>query len=360
MSSPASRLLGLDQTSADVYPLLDWKLVIRFGGFLWLVGAVTAGAVLPFASPTHVVGRAGWVLVAASSLVAIITGMYMLLRPNAVGPLALLLMGYAAAAGLGVGQALIGPQAQLELAFLLLAAYHASIHPARRVLALLGWIVVAEAASTLIGGPTAVDVVQMVCAVVLLVLMTVMAIGLAQSHRSRAKQLISLREQAERRALTDTLTGLANRRAFDEELARQVASSGRHGRPLSLIMLDVDDFKSINDRFGHDAGDAALIAVANAIIDVVRRADICFRWGGDEFVVLLPEVLRDGAAVAQRISDAIRHGACTPGDEHLAIGWGTATLRVGERPMKLLERADARLLAAKRASATSPLKPAAA
>lgn len=244
----------------------------------------------------------------------------------------------------------------MELAFLLLAAYHASVHPARRVLPLLGWIVVAEAASTLIGGPTAIDVVQMVNAVVLLVVMTVMAIGLAQSHRSRAKQLISLHEQAERRALTDTLTGLANRRAFDEELARQVASSGRYGRPLSLAMLDVDDFKSINDRFGHDAGDAALIAVADAIIDVVRRADICFRWGGDEFVLLLPEVLRDGAeTVAQRISDAIRHGACTPGDEQLAIGWGTATLRVGERPMEFVERADARLLAAKRASTTTVL-----
>ena len=198
------------------------------------------------------------------------------------------------------------------------------------------------------------DVFQMMAAVVLIGFMSVMAMGLAQSHRARALELISLRAAAERRALTDTLTGLANRRAFNEELARQVASSTRHGRPLSLAMLDVDHFKAINDRFGHDAGDAALVAVANAIIDEVRRADICFRWGGDEFVVLLPEVLRDGAdAVVQRIIEAVRRGARGPGDVPLSIGSGTATLRVGERPMELLERADARLLAGKRLGPSS-------
>ena len=352
-----SRLLGLDQTSADVYPLLDWKVVVRFGGLLWLIGAVTAGAALPSTSPTHFLGRGGWIVVAAIFAGAIIVGLYLVLRPQAVGPLALLCMGYAATAGLGVGHALMGHEARLELSFLLLAAYHASVHPARRVLPLLGWIVFADAASTLIGEPPATEVLQMISGVALLVLMSVMTMGLAQSHRSRGKQLMRLREDAEQRALTDALTGLANRRAFDQELARQVASSARHGRPLSLAMFDIDRFKSINDHFGHDAGDAALIAVANAITEEVRRADICFRWGGDEFVVLLPEVLRDGAeTLAQRISDAVRRGARTPGDQQVSIGSGTATLRVGERPMELVERADARLLAVKRAGPSSQPK----
>jgi diguanylate cyclase (GGDEF)-like protein len=350
VSSRASALLGLGRTNAEVYPLLDWNLAIRIGGLLWLVGVVTASALLPFASPTHLLGQAGWAVMAAILFGAFSLGIFLLARPETVRPLPLLMMGYAAAAGLGVGQALIGSEAQFELLFLLLAAYVASVHPARRVLPLLGCVAIVQAVSTLSGGSAAVDVVQTVSAGALLVLMTLMSMVHAQSNRSLTAQLMGLREHAERRALTDSLTGLANRRAFDEALVRHVASNGRYNRPLSLAMLDVHHFKSINDRFGHEAGDAALVAVANALTNEVRLPDTCFRWGGDEFAVLLPEIRPDGAeAAAQRIVEAVSRNARLPDDLPLWIDFGVANLRAGERVEDLLERADATLLATKRA-----------
>jgi GGDEF domain-containing protein len=293
--SRAFRLLGLSQTSADVYPLLDWNLTVRVGGFLWLIGAAAASATLPFTTPTHLVGNTGWAVVGGISLLGILVGAYLVVRPNAVSPTGLLLMGYGAAAGLGVGQALIGPRARFELPFLLVAAYQASVHPPRRVVPLFVLIVLADAASTLVGGPAAGDVVHLASGVVFLSLMTAMAFVHARSNRSLARQPMSLHDDAEHRAATDSLTGLANRRAFDEALARHVATSQRHDRPLSLVMLDVDDFKSINDRPGDESGDAVLVAVADAITNEVRQPDTCFRWGGDEFALLLPDARLEGA-----------------------------------------------------------------
>lgn len=160
---------------------------------------------------------------------------------------------------------------------------------------------------------------------------------------------MSLHDDAEHRAATDALTGLANRRAFDEALARQVGTSQRHNRPLSLVMLDVDDFKSINDRLGHEAGDAALVAVAEAITNEVRQPDVCFRWGGDEFALLLPDARLAGAErVAERVTEAVSRSTGIHGDHSLSIGSGVATLRTGERLDQLIERADAGLLATKR------------
>jgi diguanylate cyclase (GGDEF)-like protein len=345
--SPAFRLLGLSQTSADVYPLLDWNLTVRVGGFLWLIGAVATSATLPFTTPTQLVGSAGWVIVGAIAVMGVLAGVYLVLRASAVSPTGLLLLGYAAAAGLGVGQALIGPQARFALPFLLVAAYQASVHPPRRVIPLFTFIVLADAASTLIAGPTGADVVQLVTGVVFLGLMTAMAFVHARSNRALARQLMGLHDEAEHRASTDSLTGLPNRRAFDEALARQVATSRRHDRRLSLVMLDLDDFKSINDRLGHETGDAVLSAVANAIRAEVRQPDVCFRWGRDEFAVLLPYARRAGAGrVARRITEAV-HVAGIPGGQAQSIGSGVATLRADERTHQFVERADAELLATK-------------
>ena len=111
-------------------------------------------------------------------------------------------------------------------------------------------------------------------------------------------------------------------------------------------MVDVDDFKAINDRFGHDVGDDALVAVATAIAGELRRPDVCFRWGGDEFALLLPETRRDSAEVViVRVSDAVAREAQLPSGGRISVGAGVATLRVGERADELVERADARLLA---------------
>jgi hypothetical protein len=180
MPERVSGLLGLQDRTADVYRALDWKLTSRIGGVLWLIGAGAACAVLPFAPPTRLIGQAGWVVIAALAVASASAGVYLLVR--AISPLHLLVMGYAAAAALGVGQVLIGPQARFELSSLLLAAYHSAVHPARRALALLAWVVAAEAASILVDQPSALDVAQLVGTIVLIALIAVMAMVFA--HRN--------------------------------------------------------------------------------------------------------------------------------------------------------------------------------
>ena len=114
-------------------------------------------------------------------------------------------------------------------------------------------------------------------------------------------------EQQRRLAGRDELTGVANRRVFNEALRREVARAQRSGKSLSLLMLDLDGLKRINDDFGHPLGDAAIQALANATVAAVRDGDQVFRLGGDEFAVLLPEAEGNEAAiVGERIRRKLR------------------------------------------------------
>ena len=105
----------------------------------------------------------------------------------------------------------------------------------------------------------------------------------------------------ERLATRDSLTGLANRRLFDESLQREVARAQRLATPLSLLVLDVDHFKQVNDTYGHQTGDAVLREVSEALVANTKNYDVAARYGGDEFVVLLPGCTREDA---MRVADA--------------------------------------------------------
>jgi diguanylate cyclase (GGDEF)-like protein len=115
--------------------------------------------------------------------------------------------------------------------------------------------------------------------------------------RAQIKVLGQRLAEAERLADRDTLTPLLNRRAFMREVQRAIAVARRHKIPASVIYFDLDGFKSVNDRFGHAAGDAALIAVAQRLVDDVRESDVVGRLGGDEFAVLLLHADREGATL---------------------------------------------------------------
>jgi diguanylate cyclase (GGDEF)-like protein len=109
-------------------------------------------------------------------------------------------------------------------------------------------------------------------------------------------------EEVSRRARTDALTGLANRRHLDEQLRRVVAETDRFGGTSSLILIDLDHFKAINDKYGHDAGDIVLRHVAQLLLDAVRTVDLCARYGGEEIAVLLPQTSQAGALeLAERL-----------------------------------------------------------
>ncbi len=111
----------------------------------------------------------------------------------------------------------------------------------------------------------------------------------------------------EEAAFTDHLTGLANRRRFERQLEREVARMGRYGHPFSLLMIDIDSFKDLNDSFGHDAGDDAIRRLSKVLREGTRGIDLAARIGGEEFAVLLAETSREGGLeVAERLRAAIK------------------------------------------------------
>ena len=179
------------------------------------------------------------------------------------------------------------------------------------------------------------------------------AIENARSFRE-AKQLADL----------DALTGLHNRRYFHETLAREVARAHRYGRSLALIVFDLDDFKAINDRIGHLAGDAVLAETAERVKDVVRSADVACRVGGDEFSVILPEsTTGDADQLYHRLLGAVSSRPVGQAGR-LSISAGMAELREEDNPTAFFERADEALYRAKErgkgqvVSHEAPLEPA--
>ena len=153
--------------------------------------------------------------------------------------------------------------------------------------------------------------------------------------------------EARQLADLDALTGLHNRRYFHETLAREVSRAHRYGRQLALIVLDLDDFKAINDRIGHLSGDAVLAETAERVLDVVRSADIACRVGGDEFAVILPESSTDDAdQLYHRLRGAVSSRPVGQAGR-LFISAGIAELLSDDDPTIFFERADEALYRAK-------------
>jgi diguanylate cyclase (GGDEF)-like protein len=151
---------------------------------------------------------------------------------------------------------------------------------------------------------------------------------------------------------TDALTGLDNRRHLQERLEEECARAERYGSMLSLLLIDLDGLKALNDRLGHRAGDVALRRAASAIRSGSRASDVSARWGGDEFVVLAPDTGLDEAAyLAERIRSFVAEEVTTGGPE-ITVSVGVATFdpaRWSATPEALVRVADTALYEAKRA-----------
>ncbi|HKI56353.1 MAG TPA: sensor domain-containing diguanylate cyclase [Trueperaceae bacterium] len=156
-----------------------------------------------------------------------------------------------------------------------------------------------------------------------------------------------LRAKLEAAARSDALTGLANRRSFNEQAPREMARAVRHGEALALLVLDLQAFKELNDACGHDEGDRALVAVADALRRTVRAGDSVYRWGGDEFAALLPHANAASArVVARRIAAAVGEIVTSAG--RVAVNIGVACVPDdGEAVGPLMQAADERMYAAK-------------
>jgi len=150
--------------------------------------------------------------------------------------------------------------------------------------------------------------------------------------------------EARKLAETDALTGLYNQRYFQETLRREVTRAHRYQRKLTLIVFDLDDFKSINDQVGHLAGDRVLAQAADRLREAVRSVDVASRIGGDEFAVIMPEsTAEDGEQLFKRVHNSMRGTALGPDEQRLRLSGGIAELLHGDTPASLFERADAAL-----------------
>lgn len=153
-------------------------------------------------------------------------------------------------------------------------------------------------------------------------------------------------------AMEDSLTGLNNRAAFDNSLKREIELAYRQKSPLSILVLDIDHFKVINDTYGHASGDKALRQLADNIKHTMRGSDIAFRYGGEEFTLILNNTTQDDARiVANRLRVAASQLSCED-DKHtfgFTISVGIAQLKTGETASELFDRADKALYEAKKA-----------
>lgn len=149
------------------------------------------------------------------------------------------------------------------------------------------------------------------------------------------------------RSLTDKLTGVGNRAAFDQRLEEEVYRSTRYGSPMSLLLVDVDAFKEFNDSFGHQAGDAALHIIAQAL-QCIRPSDFVARYGGDEFAVVMPATgSAEACVLAERIRKAVNNSPFKHRKVTVSIGASTIAPDIGE-PSLLIAAADKALYAAKK------------
>jgi diguanylate cyclase (GGDEF)-like protein len=162
------------------------------------------------------------------------------------------------------------------------------------------------------------------------------------AERKRIEQ--KLRELSE----IDPLTAIYNRRKLFERLGFEVEKAKRYGRPLSLLMFDLDHFKRVNDKFGHNIGDAVLKTTANIVSGVIRNADIFARYGGEEFIIVSPETdITGAAALAEKIRSAVEQ-CLYPIAGRITVSLGVAELSCNETDAVLVKRADEALYAAKR------------
>lgn len=164
-----------------------------------------------------------------------------------------------------------------------------------------------------------------------------------------AYRTTSQRDQLQQLAIHDPLTGARNRRAMNEELKIAASSHRRHGNSYGVLTMDLDHFKRVNDNYGHQAGDQVLVDFVELIKNSSRKEDRLFRFGGEEFLLLLPNTDRVGLlAAAQQLQQQVAHNLRSPGGA-VTMSVGGAILRRDEHWEDMLERADQRLYRAKSA-----------
>lgn len=312
--------------SAEFYRLADMELAKQLGALLWVMGAFVVAVLLPLAPPDESsIGDAGWVVAAAMIVGSLAFAVRLLRSPAAISPLELILQSVVAVSMVGLLMWLADEPSTYSEILLFSAIYVAAVHPPRRVLAFVA-ILAVVLATPLLYEPAESILAEQVARFLIWSGLTVVAAAFTARVRWQRAGLRRQGDEARTEARADPLTGLGNRRAFDEALAAATERATRSESALSTIIIDLDSFKAINDTHGLVVGDRCLRAVADAIVDVVRRPDSAFRWGGDEFAVLA-DVDREGAeTLAERLATEVSARCRLPTGEPIRVHTGAAQL----------------------------------
>lgn len=176
---------------------------------------------------------------------------------------------------------------------------------------------------------------------------TITGLYFLATYQSYLRQAEGKADVLKRLAYTDALTGIANRRQMELVISNEVLREQRYGRPFSIILVDIDNFKTVNDNYGHDVGDSVLQDLAETLQSRIRASDHVGRWGGEEFVVVTPETeLKEACALAEYICEHVRTVALLKAHP-LTLSLGVASFQADDSVTSLVKRADEALYAAK-------------
>jgi diguanylate cyclase (GGDEF)-like protein len=327
----------------------------RLVGVLSALSGLLAGAYLGFGPPTEAIGGVGW-LIAALVIGAQVIGLPLILvrrTPSFAGLLATSYAGFAAVALLNwlmLGDADSGTTRPVYDGLILLwLGAGVGVHPPRQALPILLVAAFAAALPLIYDGWSSYEAKWVAVEVLLWWALGVVIVMLMSYVREQRVGLAAQEAEARDSARVDALTGLGNRLAFDEALVAEIARSRRGGSKLTVVMLDLDGLKATNDALGHAAGDRRLRDLAGLLREGLRAGDRAFRWGGDEFTVLMPETLPDTARAA--VERVARQGGADAG---VGFSFGVSGLGDGDGPQELMARADRDLLACKQRQHTAP------
>ena len=345
-----TRLHGIRAAFApadDPYRGGDLATACRLGALLWIIATAVTWLLLPLSQPDEAIGDWGWAVAALVTSAGLVGVRRM--RRGQVGWNELLATSYVAVAQVALFEWLAGgdgtPYPEL---YLLVALYAGALHPPRRLLGVIAAISAASAAPLVYATFSADRLGQTALRLLLLSAVALLASTLMRTVRAQRVGLRERGDQAEQLARVDDLTRLPNRRAFGEALDAEIARAERFGAPLSLVLADLDGFKGVNDGHGHPAGDACLRAAADALRATLRQYDACFRWGGDEFAILLPGTAVDEAEAACRRAREAVAAYPRPDGAPLGLTCAPAQLDAGMTSDDLVAAADAKLLERKR------------
>jgi diguanylate cyclase (GGDEF)-like protein len=342
----AEYLRPLLEPRAEPYAGADIHTSRRFqAGLLGLCGLL-ALAFLPFEPVDDQIGVAGWPLAATLGLAGIVGAVAIIRRAPTFDDL--LVVAYAGIAGIAALNYLAGGGSSAYEDLYVLWLGTGASHPPRRALAHLATMLAALALPLVYEGTSTGIVADMAAEALILLVIGVLLTFYQAGVRRQRVGLEAGAEVARRLASVDALTGLGNRRAFDETLTVEMARAAREQLPLSVGLVDVDNLKRINDRYGHLEGDRLLGEVGRTMERSLRATDRCFRWGGDEFVVVMPETDQAaGQPVLARMAETVGRTCEARDGRAVELTWGAAELAPGASAEDLLAAADLALLEAK-------------